>query len=68
MRTVIRNGTIVTHDLTWKADVAIEGGRIVRGAAGMADTRGVAGGLDIHAEVDQVHQHLNVPLGLLNNQ
>ncbi len=29
MTTVIRNGTIVTADLTYKADVAIEGGRIV---------------------------------------
>ena len=27
--TVIKNGTIVTHDLTYKADVLIAGGRIV---------------------------------------
>ena len=29
MTTVIRNGTIVTHDLTYKADVRVEGGKIV---------------------------------------
>jgi dihydropyrimidinase len=28
MSTVIKNGTIVTHDLTYKADILIEGGRI----------------------------------------
>ena len=30
MTTVIKNGTIVTHDLTYKADVAIEGGKIIQ--------------------------------------
>ncbi|CAM4284713.1 dihydropyrimidinase [Palleronia rufa] len=30
MTTVIKNGTIVTHDLTYGADIAIEGGRIAR--------------------------------------
>ena len=29
MTTVIKNGTIVTADLTYKADVRIEGGRII---------------------------------------
>ena len=29
MTTVIKNGTIVTADLTYKADVLIEGGKIV---------------------------------------
>ncbi|GAA0293756.1 dihydropyrimidinase [Rhodovulum strictum] len=29
MTTIIKNGTIVTADLTYKADVAVEGGRIV---------------------------------------
>jgi urease alpha subunit len=28
MSTVIKNGTIVTHDLTYKADVLIEDGKI----------------------------------------
>ena len=28
MTTIIKNGTIVTADLTYKADVAVEGGRI----------------------------------------
>ncbi len=28
MSTIIRNGTIVTADLTFKADVLIEGGKI----------------------------------------
>ena len=27
--TIIKNGTIVTADLTYKADVKIEGGRII---------------------------------------
>jgi len=29
MTTIIKNGTVVTADLTYKADVKIEGGRIV---------------------------------------
>ena len=60
MRTVIRNGTIVTHDLTWKADVAIEGGRIVEIGAGlkgetMLDATGcyvMPGGIDPHTHLE----------------
>jgi len=33
MTTIIKNGTIVTHDLTYKADVAIENGRITESPA-----------------------------------
>ncbi len=33
MSTVIKNGTIVTADLTYKADVRIEGGMIIRDRA-----------------------------------
>ena len=35
-----------------------------RGAADVLDAGGVAGRLHVHAEVDQVHQHLHVPLRL----
>jgi dihydropyrimidinase len=60
MRTVIKNGTIVTHDLTWKADVAIEGGRIVEIGAGlkgetMLDATGcyvMPGGIDPHTHLE----------------
>ena len=60
MRTVIKNGTIVTHDLTWKADVAIKGGRIVEIGAGlkgetMLDATGcyvMPGGIDPHTHLE----------------
>ena len=29
MTTVIKNGTIITHDLTYKADVLIQDGKII---------------------------------------
>ena len=29
MSTVIKNGTVVTHDLTYEADVLIEDGKII---------------------------------------
>jgi dihydropyrimidinase len=60
MTTIIKNGTIVTHDLTWKADVAIEGGRIVEIGAGlkgetMLDATGcyvMPGGIDPHTHLE----------------
>ena len=60
MSTVIRNGTIVTHDLTWKGDVRIEAGRIVEIGAGLnggseLDASGcyvMPGGIDPHTHLE----------------
>ena len=57
--TVIRNGTIVTADLTYRADVLIEGGRIVAIGEGLTgdkvlDATGcfvMPGGIDPHTHV-----------------
>jgi len=60
MSTIIRGGTIVTHDLTYEADILIEGGRI---AAIGRDLRGDAtidatgcyvmpGGIDPHTHLE----------------
>ncbi len=40
MSTVIKNGTIVTADLTYKADVLIEGGVIVEIGPGLEGRQG----------------------------
>ncbi|MDR5653722.1 dihydropyrimidinase [Ruixingdingia sedimenti] len=61
MSTIIRNGTIVTHDLTCKADVRIEGGRIAGIGQGLAgggtelDATGcyiMPGGIDPHTHLE----------------
>ena len=60
MSTVIRNGTIVTADLTYKADVLIEGGKIVAIGPGLAgdevlDATGcyvMPGGIDPHTHLE----------------
>lgn len=60
MSTVIKNGTIVTHDLTYKADVLIEGGRIAAIGPGLAgdevlDATGcyvMPGGIDPHTHLE----------------
>ena len=57
--TVIKNGTIVTADLTYKADVLIEGGRITHIGANlvgdtMLDATGcyvMPGGIDPHTHL-----------------
>lgn len=60
MSTVIRNGTVVTHDLTYKADVLVDGGRI---AAIGPDLKGervldatgcyvMPGGIDPHTHLE----------------
>jgi dihydropyrimidinase len=60
MSTVIKNGTVVTHDLTYKADVLIEGGRIAAIGPGLAgdevlDATGcyvMPGGIDPHTHLE----------------
>ncbi len=60
MSKVIKNGTIVTADLTWKADVLIEGGRIADIGADLSgdeviDATGcyvMPGGIDPHTHLE----------------
>ncbi len=60
MSTVIRNGTIVTADLTYKADVLVEGGKITQIGAGLTgdkdlDATGcyvMPGGIDPHTHLE----------------
>ncbi|MGB0498914.1 MAG: dihydropyrimidinase [Rubricella sp.] len=60
MTTVIKNGTIVTADLTYKADVLIEGGKIAAIGQGLAgdeslDATGcyiMPGGIDPHTHLE----------------
>ncbi|MYK32977.1 MAG: dihydropyrimidinase [Boseongicola sp. SB0670_bin_30] len=60
MTTAIKNGTVVTHDLTYDADVLIEGGRIVDIGVGLngdeqLDATGcyvMPGGIDPHTHLE----------------
>ena len=60
MSTVIKNGTIVTADLTYKADVLIEGGKISAIGEGLSgdkvlDATGcyiMPGGIDPHTHLE----------------
>ncbi|SDF54958.1 dihydropyrimidinase [Rhodobacter capsulatus] len=60
MTTVIKNGTIVTADLTYRADVAIEGGQIIAIGQGLTgetvlDATGcyvMPGGIDPHTHLE----------------
>ena len=60
MTTVIRNGTIVTADMTYKADVLVEGGKITQIGAGLKgdkvlDATGcyvMPGGIDPHTHLE----------------
>ncbi|MGY6409687.1 MAG: dihydropyrimidinase [Alkalilacustris sp.] len=62
MSTVIRNGTIVTHDLTWKGDVRIEGGRITEIGEGLkGDTELDATGCYVMPGGIDPHTHLEMP-------
>ncbi len=62
MTTVIRNGTIVTHDLTYSADVLIEGGRIAAIGPGLtgAETLDATGCYVMPGGIDP-HTHLEMP-------
>ncbi len=60
--TVIKNGTIVTADLTYKADVLIEGGRITHiGANLVGDTMLDATGCYVMPGGIDPHTHLEMP-------
>ncbi|PKP84561.1 MAG: dihydropyrimidinase, partial [Alphaproteobacteria bacterium HGW-Alphaproteobacteria-2] len=62
MRTVIRNGTVVTHDLTYKADVAVEAGKIVEIGTGLkGDTDLDATGCYVMPGGIDPHTHLEMP-------
>lgn len=62
MTTVIKNGTIVTHDLTYKADVLIEGGKIVAIGPGLSgDTVLDATGCYVMPGGIDPHTHLEMP-------
>jgi dihydropyrimidinase len=62
MSTVIRNGTIVTHDLTYAADVLIEGGRIAAIGPGLTgdETLDATGCYVMPGGIDP-HTHLEMP-------
>ena len=62
MTTVIRNGTIVTADLTYRADVAIEGGQIIAIGQGLTgDTVLDATGCYVMPGGIDPHTHLEMP-------
>ena len=60
MTTVIRNGTIVTHDLTYRADVLVDAGRIAQIGPDLSgdevlDATGcyvMPGGIDPHTHLE----------------
>jgi len=68
MRTLIANGTIVTADGSYAADVLIDGERIVQIGASLADSIGAdetidaAGRYVIPGGID-VHTHMELPFG-----
>ena len=67
--TVIKNGTIVTADLTYKADVAIEGGVITEIGQGLKgdtelDATGcyvMPGGIDPHTHLEMISKAAPAP-------
>jgi dihydropyrimidinase len=62
MSTVIKNGTIVTSDLTYKADVKIDGGRIVEIGQNLSATETLdATGCYIMPGGIDPHTHLEMP-------
>ncbi|SHI82517.1 dihydropyrimidinase [Wenxinia saemankumensis] len=62
MTTVIKNGTIVTHDLTYKADVLIDGGKIVEIGETLSgdETLDATGCYVMPGGIDP-HTHLEMP-------
>ena len=62
MSTVIRNGTVVTHDLTYRADVLVEGGRIAAIGEGLKGDRVLdATGCYVMPGGIDPHTHLEMP-------
>ena len=68
MRTLISNGTIVTADGSYSADVLIDGERIAQVGAGLAssaaadETIDASGKYVIPGGID-VHTHMKLPFG-----
>ncbi len=62
MSTIIRNGTVVTADLTYRADVLIEGGRIAAIGEGLVgdEVLDASGCLIMPGGIDP-HTHLEMP-------
>src|SRR5690348_3352557 len=62
MSTVIKNGTIVTADLTYKADILIEGGRIIQIGPDLDGTEELdATGCYVMPGGIDPHTHLEMP-------
>ncbi len=62
MTTIVKNGTIVTADLTYKADIAIDGGRISAIGPGLkGDTVLDASGCYVMPGGIDPHTHLEMP-------
>lgn len=62
MTTVIKNGTIVTADLTYKADVKIDGGKIIEIGQNLSgdETLDASGCYIMPGGIDP-HTHLEMP-------
>ena len=62
MSTVIKNGTVVTADLTYKADVLVDGGRIIEIGQGLSgdETLDATGCYVMPGGIDP-HTHLEMP-------
>ena len=66
MATVIKGGTIVTADLSYQADVLIDGGKIIEIGQGLTadrvlDATGcyvMPGGIDPHTHLEMPYGHL----------
>ncbi|MBV7394193.1 dihydropyrimidinase [Mameliella sediminis] len=62
MTTVIKNGTVVTADLSWKADVLVDGGKIVEIGDNLSgDTQLDATGCYVMPGGIDPHTHLEMP-------
>ena len=62
MTTVIKNGTIVTADLTYKADVLIDGGKIIEIGQGLSGDKALdATGCYVMPGGIDPHTHLEMP-------
>lgn len=62
MSTVIKNGTVVTHDLTYEADVLIEDGKIIEIGRNLSGTDELdATGCYVMPGGIDPHTHLEMP-------